>query len=51
MARNALHWGDVRRAVLKRDADLVQLESLVRSARLPDDYVLEYQRRTGTVTF
>ena len=51
MARNALHWGDVRRAVLQRDADLVQLESLVLSARLPDDYVLDYQQRTGTATF
>ena len=43
MARAALHWWDIRQAVLARDADLVQLESLVRAARLPDDYVLEYQ--------
>jgi len=51
MARAALHWWDIRQAVLARDADLVQLESLVRAARLPDDYVLEYQRRTGQATF
>ena len=49
MARNALHWWEVRQAVLRRDSDLVQLESLVRSARLPDDYVLDYQRRTGAI--
>ena len=45
MARNALHWWEIRRAVLRRDSDLAQLESLVRSARLPDDYFLDYQAR------
>ena len=47
LARGALHWWEVRQAILRRDSDLEQLESLVKSARLPEDYALDSLRRAA----
>ena len=45
LARSSLRLWEIRTAILEKQEDLEQLESLVRAARLPEDYALESLRR------